>query len=280
MGALPEQTNANVQLVTGLQQQLESVTNGIRGDQDRLNSVERQMSALTSGAAADPGAAAAPAAPAAGLARIASLEAALAAARARYTEQYPEVVRLKDELAKAQADARADATRPESDRLASLRMDPSYRAMVKEKSDIELRIADGQRRQQAIQQQIGMYRSRVDAAPRVEQQLGTVQREYDLEKQNYSNLTSKLRDAQMNESLERNQGGERFTVLQHASLPAEPFSPNIPRVLVLVLLVGACLGGGLALGREYLDRAIYDSRSLSELELPILGEIPRIAPNV
>jgi succinoglycan biosynthesis transport protein ExoP len=280
MGALPEQTNANVQLVTGLQQQLESVTNGIRGDQDRLNSVERQLSAMSSGPAADAAGTAAPTAPAQGLARMASLETALAAARARYTEQYPEVVRLKDELAKAQADARAEAAKPESDRLATLRMDPGYRAMVKEKSDIELRIADGQRRLQAIQQQIGMYRARVDAAPKVEQQLGTVQREYDLEKQNYSSLTGKLRDARMNESLERNQGGERFTVLQHASLPADPFSPNIPRLLVLVLLVGACLGGGLALGREYLDRAIHDSRSLSEYELPILGEIPRIAPNL
>ena len=42
----------------------------------------------------------------------------------------------------------------------------------------------------------------------------------------------------------------------------------------------ALLGGGLALGREYLDRSIHDARSLSELELPILGEIPRIVPNV
>jgi uncharacterized protein involved in exopolysaccharide biosynthesis len=187
---------------------------------------------------------------------------------------------LKDELAKAQADARADAARPESDRVATLRRDPTYSGLLKERDDIRFRIADGQRRQAAIQQQIGMYRARVDAAPKVEQQLATVQREYDLEKSNYSNLSTKLRDAQMNESLERNQGGERFTVLQHASLPSEPFSPNIPRLLVLVLLVGVCLGGGLALGREYLDRAIYDARALSELELPILGEIPRIAPNL
>jgi len=280
MGALPEQTDANVRLVTGAQQQLESVTNAIRGDQDRLTSVERQISALTSGAATDASGVTGPAAPSASLVRIATLQASLDAARARYTEQYPEVLRLKDELAKAQADARADAVKPESDRVAALRTDPNYRALIKEKNDIELRIADGQRRQAAIQEQISMYRGRVEAAPRVEQQLATVQREYDLEKQNYSSLTGKFRDARMNESLERNQGGERFTVLQHASLPDQPFSPNIPRLLVLVLLVGACLGGGLALGREYLDRSIYDSRSLSELELPILGEIPRIAPNL
>jgi polysaccharide chain length determinant protein (PEP-CTERM system associated) len=279
MGALPEQTDANVRLVTAAQQQLETVTNAIRGDQDRLTSVDRQISALTSGAG-DPAAPAAPGVASSSVTRIATLQAALDAARARYTEQYPEVLRLKDELAQAQADAKAEAARPASDRVATLRMDPTYRSMVKEKNDIELRIADGQRRQAAIQQQIAMYTSRVDAAPRVEQQLGTVQREYDLEKQNYSTLTGKLRDARMNESLERNQGGERFTVLQHASLPDEPFSPNIPRLLVLVLLVGGCLGAGLALGREYLDRSIYDTRALIELELPILGEIPRIAPNL
>jgi polysaccharide chain length determinant protein (PEP-CTERM system associated) len=279
MGALPEQTNANVALVTGLQQQMETVTNQIRGDQDRLTSVERQIGALTSGAVTDPSNAAGPAVPSSALARIASLQTALDAARARYTEQYPEVIRLKDELAKAQADARAEATKPESDRVAMLRMDPNYRSMVKEREDIRQRIADGQYRLKSIQQQVAMYRQRVDAAPKVEQQLGTVQREYNLERENYSSLAGKLRDARMNESLERNQGGERFTVLQHASLPSEPFSPNIPRLLVLVLLVGACLGGGLALGREYLDRSIYDSRSLAELELPILGEIPRIAPN-
>jgi polysaccharide chain length determinant protein (PEP-CTERM system associated) len=280
MGALPEQTNANVQLVTGLQQQLESVTNAVRGDQDRLANVERQISALTSGVVADPNAAAVAVGTSPALARLGSLEAALAAARAKYSDLHPEVIRLKDELAKAQADARADAARPESDRVATLRRDPTYSGLLKERDDIRFRIADGQRRQAAIQQQIGMYRARVDAAPKVEQQLATVQREYDLEKSNYSNLSTKLRDAQMNESLERNQGGERFTVLQHASLPSEPFSPNIPRLLVLVLLVGVCLGGGLALGREYLDRAIYDARALSELELPILGEIPRIAPNL
>ena len=117
---------------------------------------------------------------------------------------------------------------------------------------------------------------RVDAAPRVEQQMAALKNEYDLERTGYVNLTNKLRDAQMNESLERKQGGERFTVLQHASLPDTPFSPNIPRLLVLVLLVGLCLGGGLALGREYLDRSIHDTRALTDLELPVLGEIPRI----
>jgi capsular polysaccharide biosynthesis protein len=47
--------------------------------------------------------------------------------------------------------------------------------------------------------------------------------------------------------------------------------------MVVALLLGACLGGGLALGREYLDRSVHDARALNDLDLPVLGEIPRIA---
>jgi polysaccharide chain length determinant protein (PEP-CTERM system associated) len=279
MGALPEQTNANVALVTGLQQQFESVTNSIASDQDRLSNIERQINAMQSGSTTDSAASSVPASASPAAMRAVSLERDLQALRAKYTEQHPEVVRMKDQLAKAQADARAEAGRPASDREGVLRLDPAYRSMLAERDDIKLRIADGKRRQTAIQQQIGMYRSRVDAAPRVEQQIAALKNEYELERSNYTNLTNKLREAEMNESLERKQGGERFTVLSHAGLPGEPFSPNIPRLLVLVLLVGLCLGGGLALGREYLDRSIHDTRTLTDLELPVLGEIPRITAN-
>jgi capsular polysaccharide biosynthesis protein len=45
----------------------------------------------------------------------------------------------------------------------------------------------------------------------------------------------------------------------------------------MTLLLGFVVGGGLALGREYLDRSIHDARALNDLDLPVLGEIPRIA---
>ncbi len=81
----------------------------------------------------------------------------------------------------------------------------------------------------------------------------------------------------MKENVERNQGGERFAVLSRAPLPTSPSSPNTQRLMLVTLLLGLCLGGALALGREYLDRSIHDARALNDLDLPVLGEIPRIA---
>lgn len=277
MGALPEQTNANVAMVTALQQQLETTRNAMRGEQDRLSIVERQIDAMKAGAANEVPVPGIPASASPAAVRAVQLERELAVARGNYTEKHPEVVRLRDELAAAKAEAAAEANRPEEDRMASLRLDAGYRGLLSDRERSRLRIRELERQDAQLRGQIAMYRTRVESAPRVEQQMSTLQREYDLEREQYAALVSKKRTAEIAESLERNRGSEQITVLARAPFPTEPHAPNPQRVLVITLLLGVCLGGGLALGREYLDRSVHDARSLSDLDLPVLGEIPRIA---
>lgn len=277
MGALPEQTTANVAMVTGLQQQLETTGNAMRGEQDRLSMVERQIATMRAGAANEmpvPGilATASPAA-----VRVVQLERELEVARGTYTDKHPEIVRLKDDLAAARAAVTAEQGRPESERVATLRVDPGYRALLADAERARLRIRDLQRQESNIRAQIGMYRARVDSAPRVEQQMASLQREYDIEKVQYSELMNRKRNAEIAENLERSRGGELFMVLARAPFPTTPDWPKPVRLWTLTLLLGSVVGGALALGREYLDRAIHDARSLNDLDLPVLGEIPRIA---
>lgn len=279
MGALPEQTQANVAMATGLQQQLETTANAIRGEQDRLSVIERQIESMKAGAvqevAVPGGPVTATASPAA--VRVVQLERELAVARGNYTDKHPEVIRLQGELAAARADAAAEASRPVEERATMLKVDPNYRALLGDQEQVRLRIRDLQRNEDQIRSQIGMYRTRVESAPRVEQQIATLQREYDLEKEGYTQLTAKMRSAEMAESLERSSGGEQFTVLSRAPLPTQPASPNTQRLMMVAILLGLVAGAGLALGREYLDRSIHDARALTDLDLPVLGEIPRIA---
>jgi polysaccharide chain length determinant protein (PEP-CTERM system associated) len=277
MGALPEQTDANVAMVTGLQQQLETTTNAIRGEQDRLSMVERQIESMKAGAVGDVALPGAPGAASPASVRAVQIERELAAARGNYTEKHPEVVRLREEVAAAKAEAAAQANRPAEDREASLRVDPTYRLLLNDREQARLRIRELQRSEGQIRGQIGLYRARVESAPRVEQQLATVQREYDLEKEQYAALSARLRSAETNESIERYQGGERFAVISRAALPIAPSSPNTRRLMLVTVLFGLCLGGALALGREYLDRSIHDARALHDIPFPVLGEIPRIA---
>jgi uncharacterized protein involved in exopolysaccharide biosynthesis len=152
-----------------------------------------------------------------------------------------------------------------------------YRQLVADREMARLRIRELQRAGTDGQRQIGMYQNRVEAAPMVEQQLASVQRDYDLAKQQYNDLSSKLHASMIAESVERNRSGEQFTVLYPAALPTEPTRPIPLRVMLIAILGGICLGCGLSLGREYLDRSVHDVRDLrDEFELPILGEVARI----
>ena len=51
MGRLPEQIDANVQMVNGLRSQLESLSMQLRGEQDRLSMVESQLEQMRQGTA-------------------------------------------------------------------------------------------------------------------------------------------------------------------------------------------------------------------------------------
>lgn len=276
MGRLPEQTSANLSMVSGLRQQLESTAIALRGEQDRLSMLDRQVDAMKQGASGDevlPGGVRLPPAQA----RVVTLQQQLADARTRYTEKHPEIQRLTGELEDAKKEAAAERTQPQSDRLAQLQLDPSYRQLTSDRERARLRVADLQRAEQQLRAQVAMYQSRVESAPMVEQQLVSLQRDYDLEKQQYTALSERRRAAELNESLERGQAGEQFKVLYAAYLPRDPESPNVVRILLLSVVLGIGLGGASAMAREYFDRSVHDVRALqSEFDVPVLAEISRI----
>jgi uncharacterized protein involved in exopolysaccharide biosynthesis len=280
MGRLPEQTNANLAMVAAMQRQLESNNTAMRGEQDRLTMIDRQVTLMQQSADEEiAGIKGTPMETA--QTRVAALRRDLAAAQLSFTDKHPEVIRLKEELATAEKTAAAERARPASDRMAILNASADYRALLKDRDATKLRISELQTQQRNINAQIAAYQARVEASPRVEQQLLSLQREYELERAAYGDLTQKKQAALLNEELQRKQGGEQFAVLVPAGLPDEPFKPKPFRVMLMALAAGFVLGGAGALGREYLDRSVHDARGLrDEFELPVLAEIPRIEPMV
>jgi polysaccharide chain length determinant protein (PEP-CTERM system associated) len=279
MGQLPEQRDSNLRMVAALQQQLDSTATALRGEQDRLSSLERQIEAMEQGS--DTGTLAGGTPVMNAHARVIALRNQLAEAQLRFTDKHPEVIRLKDELATADQLAAAERARPADDRRSVLSLNPAYRQLLRDRDAARFRISELQRQQTAATAGIRRYQARVESAPRVEQALVSLQREYDLERAAYTDLTQKRQQALLNEELQRKQGTEHFAVLVPASYPSTPASPKPVRLMLMALAAGLVIGGAGVMGREYLDRSVHDARGLrDEFELPVLAEIPRIEPVV
>jgi protein tyrosine kinase modulator len=275
MGRLPDQVNANVQMVNGLRSQLESISTQLRGEQDRLTMVESQLEQMKQGTGAEAFTASGVAVVQSAQRRISDLQQQLVTARAQgYTDKHPEVITLQEELKHA-TEALAEARGADGGTTA-LQADPLYRQKLQERDASRLSIRDLQRSSQRVQTEIGQYQSRVDAAPMVEQELASLTREYEFEKTRYGDLTTRHQQASMAEDLTRKQGGERFSVLFPANLPTRPQKPDQLRILAMAIAGGLVLGAAAAVGREFLDRSVHDARALNEFEVPVLGEIPRI----
>jgi polysaccharide biosynthesis transport protein len=276
-GRLPEQTSANLQTVQGMRQQLESTSNSIRSEQDRLSLIERQLTAMKQGAVAVGIGTAGATTPASPQARVTALQRQLAAARTQYKDTHPEVQELERQLQMARDEAAALSKQPESTRQELLSGDPMYQQAMEDRNLTQLRIRALQRTEAQLQRDIVRYQSQIEATPMVEQELSSLQREYDNEREKNKNLSERYSTALEQEQIARNRGGERFSVLYPAYLPGEPDSPNRLRILLLSIGAGFGLGLALVIGRDYADQSIRDARAVQdEFDVPVLAEIPRI----
>ncbi|MGH9373349.1 MAG: hypothetical protein ACRD15_17650, partial [Vicinamibacterales bacterium] len=261
-----------------LRQQLESLSTQISGETQRLSQVESALEMMKQGVGADGLTSSGVAAIRGGQSRLNALQQELATKRAiGYTDRHPEITRIKGEIAEAQKDFSAAGQAAAGNRDELLKADPFYRQKVEERNALRIRIARLRTAETQARSQIGTYQARVEAAPMVEQELSSLQQDYELERGRYADLSTKHQSAVMFEDLARKQGGERFIVLNPAYLPTAPVSPDLIRLMMMAVVAGLVLGAVAVVGREFLDRSVHDARALqSEFEVPVLGEIPRI----
>jgi polysaccharide chain length determinant protein (PEP-CTERM system associated) len=278
LGELPQQMQAN--LVT-----FENLNSQLRLNLDsQIRAAERRdaLTALLAEAASSPQAFGAPAgAPALNeshAARLVRLRQELASARARLTDEHPTVVRLKAQLAATEGeppDSPSDATAnllPSSP--YALRLRETLRAT---ESDVKVLKAEEQRLRGAI----AAYQARLENTPKREQEFQELSRDYEAAKQLYDSLGKRYEEAQLAESMEQRQKGERFRVLDPAIASQTPAAPNRLSLFLVSLVLSLGLAGGAAVLAEMLDTSFHSVNELREFSIvPVLVSIPRIVTGV
>ena len=290
-GELPSQQASNLQILSGLQAQLQS-------EQDALNNAKQQSvyyQALigqyrTLGDAsvtADGGPATLPAIDQ----QLETLRSRLADLRSHYTERHPDIQSLKDEIARTErmrnqllTGAKDQGKSGEHAGDASSAHDRSNpiqnQALLQLQSQQQankLEIANREQAVVSLKARINEYQGRLNSEPARAQELADLERGYDQSKANYDDLLKKKNESSMATNMERMQQGERFTMLDPPSLPTRPTSPNRLKLCGIGLAVGLALGLIVVVGFEFMDDRMHNEKEIKTLlPIAIISEIPQI----
>lgn len=275
IGSLPDEEQGNLNLLMGLTSQLDAATQALaRAQQDK--SFAESMLAQQVGAwqAAQSGSS-----PQTMDTQLTALQTQLANLQARYTDDYPDVVKTKNAIAALQKKiADSDTPKASEDKPSKVASEPSQIAQLRaEVHTTDQVIAEKTREQGKIQQAIKVYQDRVQSSPAVEQQYKELTRDYQTALEFYNDLLKKRDQSAMATDLERQQEGEQFKILDPANLPDQPSFPNRPAFAFGGLAGGLVLGIGIAFLLESRDTSFRTERDVEfALRLPVLAMVPSI----
>jgi polysaccharide biosynthesis transport protein len=294
VGDLPSQLQSNVQILGGLQAQLQNTQHTVdeaRQQKIYLESLLQQYqsaqttlggedSTLTPTYALDK--------------ELLDLRLRLADLRTRYSDYYPDVIAVKNKIAeveqvKQKSEEEAAASHQKAGKATSAvdaaaaeeLQHGSPTPMMQVQSQLkanQLEIQNGERREKDLESQIALYQSRLNMAPETEQELAEISRGYEESKSNYNSLLQKQMQSQLATSLEQRQQGEQFLVIDPPSLPEKPSAPNRFAISLGGLALGIALGLGLVALLERTDVRVRQEKDLEGIvPARVLVGIPHLS---
>ncbi len=207
------------------------------------------------------------------------LEAKLADLKARYSQDHPDIVRTSKEI-----DALQDMLLQqeyigeeidEQDREATNPTFIQFTAQI-EAIDTEMGMLKEIRERTLLK--LEDLELRVLESPQLEREYRTLSRDYATSQSKYLEITAKLNEAKIGESLELGNQSEKFTIIEPPVVPERPIRPNRALFLVLGLVFAIIIGFIAIVIKESLDDAIYDVKSILHLTgIGALATLPRVS---
>lgn len=279
LGQLPTELQSNLQIMGAVQSQLQSETDALnRAEQQRmyLQSLMNQYRSATGDRSVSSGV-------------LSTLDqelvrekTELAQISARDTENHPDIVRLKAQIAKTTklrqqlvSDLGSAKSGSDSTDINDAVTQPGMAEIQSQLKANELEIENRRRSIKDLKAQIGAYQQRLSSTPIREEQMATLTRDYEQSKANYESLLAKKNQSELATNLEKEQQGQQFQVLDPPDLPTKPYSPNRMKLSLIALAVGLALGAATSMVLEMNDGRIHVEADLRELvSVGVLVEIP------
>jgi polysaccharide chain length determinant protein (PEP-CTERM system associated) len=206
--------------------------------------------------------------------RIQTLNKNLDGLRLQYTEEHPDIVAAKRLVAQLETRKKEEAKHKKRSMDPGANYSPMLQQLNVSLSVAEARIASLKARVDEYTLRAARLRAQSSAAPEVEAQLAQLNRDYQVNKENYEKLVGRREAAKLSGDLSSATDMMTFRVIDPPTVPLLPAGPNRPRLFSMVF-AGALLAGlGVALLMSQIRPTFLSQAALRDVTgLPILGSI-------
>ena len=216
--------------------------------------------------------------------RIQETQAKLDELLLKYTDRHPDVIAARatlDELKKRRAVELESLRRGDAGAVASSGAgnNPVYQNIQLDLNKEDVEIAALRRESAQHQNTVAELRQRANSAPQVEAEFQQLNRDYDVNKAQYTALLESYQKARLGERAD-NAGSVRFEVVLPPTAPGVPVWPKRTSLLATIWLAAMALGAGVAYGMTLLKPIVSSIRAVNELTpFPVLGVVGAAFPS-
>jgi protein tyrosine kinase modulator len=280
MGELPTDADNNERMLISLNTQLDATTQTLsRAQQDKAYAetmLAQQIAAWKNSQSSTN--------PQTLEQQLTQLQATLLQLQARYTDDHPDVIKAKADIAEVEKKLKqintADANSTDATEKASGAEPPEIRQIRLQIHQYQSVIEQATLDQKRLQNQIGLYQSRTAMSPSVNEQYKLLTRDNDNAQSFYKDLLAKKSSSGLATSMENQQEGEQMHILVPAGLPDSPSFPNRPLFAAGGLGAGLAFGLIIAIWLEFSDKSIRTEKDASAImDLPLLISVPWLGDN-
>jgi polysaccharide chain length determinant protein (PEP-CTERM system associated) len=217
------------------------------------------------------------------LSRIQQTQAALDELLLKYTDQHPDVIATRatlEELKKRRAAELANLRKGDAAAVAATGAgsNPVYQSMELELNKVDVEIA-------ALRQELAQHsgvvadlKRRLNSAPQVEAEYQQLNRDYDVNKAQYTALLENYQKARLGERAD-SAGSVRFEIVLPPMAPVTPVWPRRTKLIAVIGLLAIGVGAGIAYGIHWLKPSLRSVRAINELtSFPIIGVVSGAFP--
>lgn len=214
--------------------------------------------------------------------RITAMQTRLDDLLIRYTDQHPDVIKVKSLLERLkeerqqqlQSMSQVAQSTGSYNQFGNVNQNPVYQQMKIAASNIESEIASVKVRVANYEKKVAELEEKINLIPELEAELTGLNRDYGITKAKYEELLQRRESAQLSRKAEATTDDVQFRVIDPPILPTKPSGPLRAVMYSGVLLAGFGLGVGVAFLLSQINPVVVNYRQLVEhFNMPVLGAV-------